>query len=318
MLLALGGTGMAPASVPYQTHWSLSLSWLIPAAPGVPNLLLDLSLPAGLSRRNSRNSMLALEKERLLLKEPFSVCSCSTLWGTGWNKGSLKVPSSSNHSKIPWFHDSGIPWFYDFVILWFHNSMILWCNYSLILWFHYSMISLFHNSITPLFHYYLILWFHDFMIPWGCDSNVLRFYNSIILQFHDFIALWFHDSMNSWFRDLMTCILPFSWIQELLGQVGFYILGNCAIFLHFKGWWELHWQQPGKPGTTWVFCLHLSFLSPCPWKFGSFEWVTQLMDVNSSPCHTVLFYTKPWTPPLVPKPQGLPDSRTIPLPKCAL
>lgn len=48
----------------------------------------------------------------------------------------------------------------------------------------------------------------------------------------------------------MSHILHFSRIQELLEQVGFYILENCAFFLHFKGWWELHWQQPGKPGTS--------------------------------------------------------------------
>lgn len=46
-------------------------------------------------------------------------------------------------------------------------------------------------------------------------------------------------------------------------------------------------------GNKQQYLLHLSFLPPYPWQFGSFEWITQLIDVSSSPCHTVLFYETP-------------------------
>lgn len=35
--------------------------------------------------------------------------------------------------------------------------------------------------------------------------------------------------------------------------------------------------------TTRKTWHHLTSLSPYPWKLGSFEWITQLIDVNSSP-----------------------------------
>lgn len=133
------------------------------------------------------------------------------------------------------------------------------------------------------------------MVPSFYDFRILRLHDSMIPWFHDFLILWFHDSVISW----ATCYISLQsrncWAKWFFT---FWRIVPFSCTLRTAGNDMVHDQDNLTPPDFFV-SLSMEI------------WVIQ-MDNTAHWCELIpLFYTNPWTTPLVPKPQSSQDSMTI-------